>query len=50
MRGYLAKRRSRFYAVIYEGIDSITGRERRFWHPAGTDREQAGQLGGAAGG
>jgi len=44
MRGYVAKRRSRFYAVIYEGIDPITGRERRRWHPAGTDRGQAEQL------
>lgn len=44
MRGYVAKRRNRFYAVIYDGIDPITGRERRQWHPAGTDREQAEQL------
>src|SRR5271170_1991086 len=29
---------------IYEGIDPITGRERRRWHPAGTDREQAKEL------
>ena len=42
MRGYAAKRRNRYYAVIYEGIDPITGRERRRWHPAGTDREEAG--------
>ena len=26
MRGYVAKRRDRFYAVIYEGIDPIAGR------------------------
>ena len=44
MRGYVAQRRNRFYAVIYEGIDPITGRERRRWHPAGTDREQAEEL------
>jgi integrase len=44
MRGYVAKRRNNFYAVIYEGIDPITGRERRSWHPAGTDRSQAEQL------
>lgn len=44
MRGYVAKRRDRFYAVIYEGIDPITGRERRRWHPAGTDRTEAEQL------
>jgi hypothetical protein len=44
MRGYVAKRRDRFYAVIYEGIDPITGRERRRWHPAGTDRTEAELL------
>ncbi len=44
MRGYVAQRRGRFYAVIYEGIDPITGRERRRWHPAGTDRSEAEQL------
>lgn len=46
MRGYVAKRRNRFYAVIYEGVDPITGRERRRWHPAGTDRAQAEELAG----
>ncbi len=44
MRGYVAKRRDRFYAVIYEGIDPITGRERRRWHPAGTDRTEGEEL------
>ena len=44
MNGYVAKRRGRFYAVIYEGLDPVTGRERRRWHPAGTDREQAERL------
>jgi integrase len=41
MRGYVARKGERFYAVIYEGIDPITGRERRRWHPAGTDRSAA---------
>ena len=44
MNGYVAERRGRFYAVIYEGLDPVTGRERRRWHPAGTDREQAQRL------
>src|SRR6266480_2013707 len=44
MNGHVAKRRSRYYAVIYEGLDPVTGRERRRWHPAGTDREQAQRL------
>lgn len=45
MRGYVAQRRNHFYAIIYEGsIDPITGRERRRWHPAGTDRAEAERL------
>jgi integrase len=44
MNGYVAKRRGRFYAVIYEGLDPVTGRERRRWHPAGTDRAAAERL------
>lgn len=41
MQGYVARKGDRFYAVIYEGIDPVTGRERRRWHPAGTDRAAA---------
>jgi integrase len=41
MRGYVVERNGRFYAVIYEGLDPITGRERRRWHAAGTDRAAA---------
>src|SRR5207253_7660898 len=37
-------RRGRSYAVIYEGIDPVTGRERRSWHPAGTERADAERL------
>ena len=44
MRGYVARKGDRFYAVIYEGIDPITGRERRRWHPAGTDRAAAEEI------
>jgi integrase len=44
MNGYVAKRRGRYYAVIYEGLDPVTGRERRRWHPAGTDRATAARL------
>ena len=44
MNGYVARRRGRFYAVIYEGLDPVTGRERRTWHPAGTDRAAAERL------
>lgn len=41
MRGYVVNKGGRFYAVIYEGRDPITGREQRSWHPAGTDRAEA---------
>ncbi|MGH9242935.1 MAG: hypothetical protein ACRD29_01175 [Acidimicrobiales bacterium] len=44
MKGYVAKKGNRWYAVIYEGIDAVTGRERRSWHPAGTDRADAKRL------
>ena len=44
MKGYVAQRRGRFYAVIYEGRDPVTGKERRRWHPAGTDRVKAERL------
>ncbi|MEO6570861.1 MAG: hypothetical protein ABIO83_04880, partial [Ilumatobacteraceae bacterium] len=29
MKGYVVRKGDRYYAVIYEGIDPITGRERR---------------------
>jgi hypothetical protein len=38
MKGYIAKKGNRWYAVIYEGIDPVTGRERRTWHAAGTQK------------
>jgi integrase len=44
MNGYVAQRRDRFYAVIYEGRDPITGKELRRWHPAGTNRDAAEAL------
>ena len=44
MKGYVARKGSRWYAVIYEGIDPITGRERRSWHPAGAERVDAERL------
>jgi integrase len=34
----------RWYAVIYEGHDPVTGRERRRWHAAGTVRADAERL------
>ena len=44
MHGYVARKRDRYYAVIYEGLDPVTGRERRRWHPAGRDRLEAERL------
>jgi len=41
---YVRKRGDRFYAVVYEGLDPVTGRELRKWHPAGTARADAERL------
>jgi integrase len=44
MKEYVRQRGDRYYAVIYEGRDPVTGKERRTWHPAGTDRVDAERL------
>jgi integrase len=44
MKGYVTRKRGRYYAVIYEGLDPVTGRERRSWHPAGDDPAVAERL------
>ncbi len=44
MKGYVTRKGDRWYAVIYEGMDSVTGRERRTWHAAGPDRADAERL------
>jgi integrase len=44
MKGYVTRKGNRWYAVIYEGLDPITGRERRRWHAAGTSRADAERL------
>jgi integrase len=46
MRGYVSRKGDRWYAVIYEGLDPVTGKEQRRWHPAGTTREDAEALAG----
>ncbi|HUP75771.1 MAG TPA: tyrosine-type recombinase/integrase [Acidimicrobiales bacterium] len=38
---YIVTRNHRFYVVAYDGIDPLTGRERRRWHPAGASRTDA---------
>jgi len=44
MQGYVASKGDRWYAVIYEGLDPVTGKERRRWYPAGATREEAERL------
>ena len=44
MKGYVAQKGKRWYAVVYEGLDPVTGRERRRWHPAGVERADAERL------
>lgn len=44
MRGYTAKKGNRYYAVIYEGVDPATGKERRRWYPAGARKADAEKL------
>ena len=44
MRGTIAKKGKRWYAVVYDGIDDRTGRPRRRWVPAGTRRSDAERL------
>ena len=38
---YIVQRRNLFYLVDYDGIDAISGKERRRWHPAGNHRADA---------
>lgn len=44
MRGHIAKKGKRYYAVIYEGINPVTGKERHRWHAAGSTRKEAERL------
>ena len=44
MKGYVTQKGTRWYAVIYEGLDPITGRERRRWHAAGSSQGDAERL------
>ena len=38
---YIVERNTRFYVVAYDGLDPLTGRERRRWIPIGHDRGEA---------
>lgn len=44
MKGYVAQKGNRWYAVIYEGLDPVTGQEKRSWHVAGNTRLGAERL------
>lgn len=44
MRGHIAKKGNRYYVVIEEGIDPLTGRRRRTSHTAGSSRRAAERL------
>jgi len=44
VRGHIVKRRSRYYAVIYEGTDPATGKGRHRWYPAGETRREAEKV------
>jgi integrase len=44
VRGHIVKRRSRYYAVIYEGTDAATGKGRHRWYPAGETRREAEKV------
>lgn len=44
MRGHIAKKGDRYYAVIYEGIDPATGRQRHRWYAGGATRREAEKL------
>ncbi len=44
MQGCVARKGNRWYAVVYEGLDPMTGQKRRRWHPAGIDRDDAETL------
>jgi hypothetical protein len=44
MRGYLVKKGDRYYAVVYEGTDPLTQKERRSWAAAGTSRREAERV------
>lgn len=44
VRGHIVKRGDRYYAVIYEGTDPVTGKRRHRWHTAGETRKAAERL------
>ena len=41
---YIVQRKDRFYVVAYDGLDPITRKEHRRWHPVGHERHEAEAL------
>ena len=41
---YIVQREDRYYLVAYDGLDPLTGKERRRWHPVGRDPPMARQT------
>jgi integrase len=44
MRGYVVKKGKSYYAVVYDGVDPGTGKEKRKWVSAGRRRSDAEKL------
>ena len=44
MRGHVARKGSRYYAVVYEGFDAFTGKDKYRRHAAGDTRKAAEKL------
>ena len=44
MRGHIARKGNRYYAVVYEGIDPATGKGRHRWYPGGETRKDAEKV------
>lgn len=44
MRGHIARKGNRYYAVVYEGFDPKTGKERHRWYAAGDTRKGAEKV------
>jgi integrase len=44
MRGHIAKKGTRYYAIVYEGVDPSTRKERHRWYAAGHTRKEAERV------
>jgi integrase len=44
MRGNVAKKGARYYAVVYEGTDAVTGKDTYRWYAGGDTRKEAEKL------